>query len=46
MNNFDNIDIIAQQIEVLISKIVILIPKNLIVCAKSQHYPYLYCTTP
>ena len=46
MDIFDNIDIMEQQCEVLISKIVFLTSKNLILCAKSQHYPYINYTTP
>ena len=42
----DNIDIIVQQIKILIFKIVFLILKNLILCAKSQRYLYMYHTTP
>ena len=42
----DNIDIIVQQIKILIFKIVFLILKNLILCAKSQRYMYMYHTTP
>jgi hypothetical protein len=46
MDIFDNIDIMEQQCEVLISKIVFLTSKNLILCAKSLHYPYINYTTP
>ena len=46
MDIFDNIDIMEQQCEVLISKIVFVISKNLTLCTKSRHYPYIYYTTP